>query len=121
MLDQRAAIELARLPISGGARRVYCALLGVIGYGNWLEIKQADLARHIGMAPSHFNRGLRQLVEHAIVLKNPDATQLRQYRLNPDYTWRGDGPAHRRALTEVQKARMQRAGITAVYSGTGAP
>lgn len=121
MTNNAAMIEAARAPLGDQARRVLFALMGAMTYGNWVRVKQADLARSIGMQPSHFNRGLAKLIEHGIVLKNPDASDRLTHRLNPEYVWRGDGPAHRRALNEVQKARMQRAGITAVYSGTGAP
>lgn len=121
MTNQAAMIEAAKMPLGQQALRVFIALQGALDYGNWVSIKQADLARRIGMDRSNFATGLRKLVDAGIVLKNPDATSTKAYRMNPEFVWRGDGPAHRRALTEVQKARMQRAGITAVYSGAGAP
>lgn len=121
MTNNAAMLEAAKMPLGDQARRVFMALTATLDYGNWVSVKQADLARELGMTRSNFNTALRKLIEHGIVLKNPDASSVKAYRMNPEFVWRGDGPAHRRALNEVQKARMQRAGITAVYTGTGAP
>jgi len=109
MTHEAARIEIARMPLGDQARRVLFALEGSLTYGNWIRIKQADLARMIGMQPTNFNAGLRKLVAAGIVLKNPDATDQLAYRMNPDFVWKGDGASHRRAISDLNKERAKRA------------
>ena len=116
MSHQRARLEIARMPLGNQARRVLTALEGALDYGNWLAIKPANLARIIDMDRSNFHTALQQLVKAGIVLRNEDTNSTKQYRLNPEFVWKGDGASHRKALTEQQRERMKRARITAVHT-----
>lgn len=120
MTDQRARIEIARMPLGDQARRVLTALEGALDYGNWVQIKPAELARLIGMDRGNFHTAMRKLIQAGIVLKNPDATSTKLYRLSSEIVWKGDGASHRKTLTQQQRERMKRARINAVHEGGAA-
>lgn len=106
MAQGDVAFELARVGgLPGDSLRVFLALVGHLDYENFIVTPQAEMAARIGMAPSHFNRGLKALIDGGFVEKGPKIGRLVSLKLSPAVAWKGTAANHKRALEERMKAR----------------
>jgi Firmicute plasmid replication protein (RepL) len=92
--------------------RVFCTFLKHLDYENHISAKQVEVARSLGMQPSHVSRSVKRLLGMGAILKGSKPGFL--YQLNPEFGWKGSGDNHRKALDDHRKARMRAAKITGV-------
>ena len=79
------------------------------------------MAEKIGMARSHFNKGLKKLLELGVFEKGPKIGRMVSLKLNPEYGWKGSAQNHIIALKQVRKDKMKQARISAVIEGGKTP
>lgn len=101
-------LHVARAGLSGEVLRVYLGLLHVMGFGNDVEVTQADLARLLRIRPQAVNRAYRVLESRGLIravsVPRGALPPLEIYRVSPHVVWRGDAKDHRLALNEWDAA-----------------
>jgi hypothetical protein len=103
--------------LKGDDFRVFLTLLAHLEHENFILTPQAEMAKQIGMRPTHFSRSISRLIEEGVIEKGPKIGRMNSYKLNPEYGWKGSARGHVEALSEHRKARMSAAGITGVVEG----
>lgn len=102
-MGQQPMEALANDPRMGReAWRVFALVVARLDYENWLRLGQADLARALGMKPSAVSRAMRTLLEVGVCLEGPKVGNVRTYRLDPHYGWKGSAKGHNQALQRVK-------------------
>ncbi len=71
------------------AYRVLNLLIGEIGWGNWIEITQKEIADELDMRQPNVSRTIKFLVSKG-VLEKTTSGRCNKLRLNPDYWMRGN-------------------------------
>ena len=97
-----AAKTLAKSDLDGVALRVLWQIISEIGMNKYINLNQSRSAKEMGLAPSHFNRALKQLIAAEIIIENFIAEHGKTYSLNPIYGWKGSPKAHLEALEEYE-------------------
>ena len=108
---------LAQEDLGDEARRVLFGLLAHLSHENHVLTPQSEIASRIGMARTHFSRGLSRLVKKGVVEKGPKIGRMVSLRLNPEYGWKGTAKNHVVELDKHRNERMKAAGISAVLDG----
>lgn len=104
------ALAVAQSDLTGRQLRVLLMVLGMLDMENFLLLSQAEIAKDLGIRPSHVSEAISRLVEIGILIRGPKAGRSSTFRLNPSFGWKGSAANHREAL----RARMKEARITGV-------
>lgn len=94
---------LAHNPLPVRYRRVFDYLFSVLETDNFLHVKQADIAKKLGMDHSDVSKALKHLVEIGLIDGGPKIGCSNTYRMSPHVAWRGKAVARVSALHEAQK------------------
>lgn len=106
------ALAVAQSDLTGRQLRVLLMVLGMLDMENFLLLSQAEIAKDLGLRPSHVSEAISRLVELGILIRGPKAGRSSTFRLNPRFGWKGSASNHNKALRE----RMQAAGLSVVKS-----
>lgn len=92
--------------------RVFLSICSHLDYENYLLIPQKEIAEEIGMAPSHFNRSMKKMVEIGILEVGTKVGRSNSYRLSIQVGWKGTAKNHRKQTDEkageaVKKVKKQ--------------
>ena len=104
-MEHKSVFELmAEGKFSGTTLRVWAALMLNVTFENVIPKSQRQMALEVGMAPQHFNRGVKELCDEGVFIrfKKDGKTEL---RINPEHGWKGSAKNHVIALSEVRKTR----------------
>lgn len=92
-------------------------LTSKLDFENLLLINQAEIGRELGMHRQSVQQAIKKLIEIEVLLEGPKKGQIRSYKLNPKFGWKGSAKNHIKALREHQEERMKAAKITGVIEG----
>lgn len=106
------ALAVAQSDLTGRQLRVLLMVLGMLDMENFLLLSQAEIAKDLGLRPSHVSEAISRLVELGILIRGPKAGRSSTFRLNPRFGWKGSASNHNKALRE----RMQAAGLSVVQA-----
>jgi len=115
--DENMIVQLASADLGDEARRVFFALLLNLEFENHILMPQSEIAKKIGMDRSHFNRGMKKLINEGIIIRGPKIGRMVSLKLNPNYGWKGQARKHQKALDDVIQTRMAASRITGVVEG----
>lgn len=113
-MNQQAmrAMSLAQSGLTARQFRVLFMILGQLDMENFLLLNQAEVAKELGLQPSHVSESISRLVEVGILIRGPKAGRSSTFRLNPSFGWKGSASNHQKALRD----RMKAAGLSVVKS-----
>jgi hypothetical protein len=88
LMNRQSFLEefAARRDIGLQVYRVFLFLNARCDFENIIYVKQTDIAKALGMRPSHISSAIRQLKELGVILQGPIPST---YRLNPNCGWKG--------------------------------
>lgn len=69
--------------------RVFHAMLSRMGFENWVEIPQKELAQELGMQKSHVSRAVKRLIAKDLIVRGPKIGRSSAFRLNSHFGWKG--------------------------------
>lgn len=95
--------------LTGRTWRVLAALLGKLGWENWLHISQADLAKKLNMHRPDVSRAMKILVEKGVIIRGPKMGRSHAYKLNSNFGFKGK-------LTDLTAYRMREKSHLSVVS-----
>lgn len=95
--------------LTGRTWRVLAALLGKLGWENWLHISQADLAKKLNMHRPDVSRAMKLLVEKGVIIRGPKMGRSHAYKLNSNFGFKGK-------LTDLTAYRMREKSHLSVVS-----
>ncbi|NYW24390.1 helix-turn-helix domain-containing protein [Escherichia coli] len=88
--------------------RVLMALLERLDYENMILLPQADIAKDLGMHVSNVSRAIRKLESYGVVERGPKIGNIRSFRLNPTFCWKGSSTKHVQELNDSKVPRGRR-------------
>lgn len=83
--------------------RVFLSICSHLDYENYLLVPQKEIAEEIGMAPSHFNRSMKKMVEIGILEVGSKVGRSNTYRLSVQVGWKGTAKNHRKEFDDKAK------------------
>ncbi len=83
------AAKIARTITSGATLRLFIVLPEHLDYVTFRRLDQVKIGAELGMGQSSISRSLKELVEAGVVERRGKGP-LVEWRLSPDYGWRGD-------------------------------
>lgn len=86
--------------LQGQTWRVLAALLGRLGWENWLHISQADICRKLKMDKADVSKAMKQLREKGVIIRGPKMGRSYAYKLNSNFGFKGK-------LTDLSAYRMK--------------
>ena len=90
MAFQDSFAEIAKdQDLKGETLRVLMYLYSALDFENFIHKCQKDIAEDLGMQRQHVSRAMRLLTSKEIVLESPKIGNVKCYRLNPNYAWKG--------------------------------
>lgn len=105
---------LAGLDLTGREWKVFAILLAQLDFENYIHLAQVDVARELGLAPSHVSAVVKRLVELGLLIRGPKVGRAATYRLAPEFGWKGRvrtlQEARGKALRLVQGGKSGSAG-----------
>lgn len=87
--------------ITGVAQRVLRELESQLDYENWVKLALVDIAKDLCIDRSQVSRAIKILVDKGLVLKGSKIGHFYNYRLNPQFCWRGDSRKQPSTLCEI--------------------
>ncbi len=107
MLHQDKSRELAQDPnLKGNDFRVYLYLFSVIDYENFIQVSQAELSRELGINRPNVSRAFARLIKHGVVIAGPKVGNIKTYRLNSEYGYKGKVTQLQKAMPRDRKLRI---------------
>lgn len=100
-MAQTALQTLAKSDLRGVDLKVLLLCLSKLNWDNGIPINQSEMAVELAIAPSHFNRSLKRLIDFGVVERRVDKG-VKLYRLNPHFGWKGSAKNHRHAVTSLK-------------------
>ncbi len=107
-IDGNKAVLDANL--TGAEYRVWNVLMLNVGYGNAINVTQADVAKVLGMHKQHVNKAFRKLVSSDLIRVYKKVGPVNLYQFNPEYLWRGSGDDHVACLSDERAKRLIKRG-----------
>jgi hypothetical protein len=80
--------------------RVMAVLQARLDFENWIRLSHAEIGEQIDVARPNVSNSMKRLLGMQVVLPGPSVKQVRTYRLNPLFAWKGD---LRQGATERRK------------------
>jgi DNA-binding MarR family transcriptional regulator len=80
--------------------RVLNYLYSKLDFENYILQTQKAVAEELGMNKQNVSRAMRLLIAKQIILESPKVGNVRCYRLNPNYGWKGK-------VTNLDNARRE--------------
>lgn len=84
--------------------RVMAVLHARLDFENWIRLSHSEIGEQIDVARPHITNSMKRLLDLCVVLPGPSVKQVKTYRLNPVYAWKGDlkqGATERRRQLKV--------------------
>ena len=78
--------------------RVLMVLFYRLDFENYICIPQSEIAQELGIQQPHVSRALKGLLTEEIITPGPKVGQIKSYKLNPHYGWKGSVTNHNKAL-----------------------
>jgi len=109
---QESAMKLAadkRLNLTD--HRVMAVLNAKLDFQNWIRISNKDIGDLLGVARPNISVSMKKLTEMGVLILGPSVKNVRTFRLNPAFAWRGtiqQGATERRkALKVLQGGKVE--------------
>ena len=80
---------LARQNFNGETLRVLMHVMAKLDFENYILVKQLDVAIALGMQKTHVSRAMRVLLEKGVIHAGPNVGQVKTYRLDPSFGFKG--------------------------------
>jgi hypothetical protein len=99
-MNQDASEEIARRRKEFGAEAAFVLLylIGKLDYENDLVFSRTEVAQTLDMQVQNVSRALSKLTATGCLIEGKKLGNMRSYRLNPEFGWKGSGKNHRAAL-----------------------
>lgn len=81
--------------------RVLLFLVSRLDFENYIHISQADVARGLGLAPSHVSPAVSVLVKKGVLMRGPKVGRVYTLKLSPNLGWKG-------RVKNLQEARREK-------------
>jgi len=112
MFFQDSFAEIAKdRDMTGESLRVLMHLFSVLDFENYIHHSQKDIAEALGMQRQHTSRAMRLLTSKKIILESPRIGNVKCYRLNPNYVWKGKvrnlADARRDKITVIEGGKSE--------------
>jgi len=91
--------------------RVLLVMLSNIGYNNYIEVGQKDVAARLGISTSRVSRGIKSLIDEGFIVEVPNISRGKTYMFSPNHFWRGNIPAHWKSIKNMRKSSKGNFGI----------
>lgn len=110
-----ALVMLSDSDLDGVTIKVLLRLISTMEMENLIAVNQSELAEMMGIAKSQFSRSMKTLIEHEIILENPNKVgRFKTYQLNPKYAWRGSTKNHIEAIESYEDDRARNTKVSKV-------
>lgn len=80
---------LAKQNFNGETLRVLMHVMAKLDFENYILVKQLDVAIALGMQKTHVSRAMRVLLEKGVIHAGPNVGQVKTYRLDPSFGFKG--------------------------------
>jgi len=91
--------------------RVLLVMMAHVGYDNRIEVGQRDLAARLNISTSRVSRGIKSIIEEGFIVEVPNIAKGKTYMISPYNSWRGNIPAHWKAIKNMRKSSKGNFGI----------
>ena len=90
MNSQEAMMIIARdKDLTRDALRIFIEVCGRLDFQNWVQISQVELSKELDIHKVNVSKAIKLLVTKGILLQGQKIGRSFEYRLNPDYGWKG--------------------------------
>lgn len=92
LMNSQKALEILATDknLTGEMLRVFLFLCSKSDFNNWIQVTQLEICNKLDLQKSNVSRAIKQLVNKNIILRGKKVGRSFEYRLNPDYGWKGD-------------------------------
>lgn len=110
--------QVALSGLDGFTVKVYLYLTSLLDFENDVVINQSEIAREFNTKQPNVSKAIKSLVDFGILVKRELRGNIRSYRFNPNYVWRGSAKNHHKAIREQEdiEARKKLANIVGVIN-----
>lgn len=88
-LHKKGCLRLRNKGLSGRDYDVLMTYLGLLDFGNEIQITQKEIADDLGIPQQSVARSTKRLVELKILIEGEKIGRNKTYRLNTFFAWRG--------------------------------